>query len=326
MALAFLSLGVMNIVEISIQMDEMNVQTTKMIALLICLLQSFLFTYTNITLINVHFVTKQRILLESIPIFLFCILTTISLSASYLSEYTEVLFYVFIAYYISALIRYTILFKKNYKDYILKMNNFYAEQEYKRFRWIHFSFYAALILGVMALVVTLSFSVVTGIIFSVFIIAFYSYYGVQFINYAFIFQNIEAVIAENEKDNIAITPTIRDYSLLETNIEKWIANKMFLENGINIEQAAKQLNTNRTYLSDYVNACLRKTFKEWISELRINEAKKLLLKHPGSSITDICEMAGFSDKSNFGRLFTKQTGMSPHVWRTAKVDLKILSP
>jgi AraC-like DNA-binding protein len=318
MAFAFLSLGVMNIVELSVQADEMNIQTTKMIALLVCLFQSFLFTYTNITLINIHFITKQKVLLESIPIILFCILTLVSLSIYYLSGYAEILFYTFIAYYISVLIRYTVLFQKNYKNYILKMDNFYAEQEYKRFRWIYFSFYAALTLGIMALIVTLFFSIAIGIIFSIFIIVFYSYYGVQFINYAYIFQNIEAIITKNEKDNILTTPVIRDYSLLEANIERWTTNKMFLKNGINIELAAKQLNTNRTYLSDYVNTYLQKTFKEWISELRINEAKKLLLQYPGSSITDICEMAGFSDKSNFGRLFTKQTGMSPQVWRTAK--------
>jgi len=205
------------------------------------------------------------------------------------------------------------------------MDNFFAEQESKRFTWIYISFYAALAMGVMALFVTLFFSVVIGIIFSLFIIGFYSYYGVQFINYAYLFQNIEAAIAEKEKieevyNNIL---TVRDYTLLEINIEEWLADKIFLEQGINIEKVALQLNTNRTYLSDYVNNILNKTFKEWISELRLDEAKNLLLKHPELSISDISEMAGFSDKSNFGRLFIKQMGMTPKVWRVSNLNIDI---
>jgi len=205
------------------------------------------------------------------------------------------------------------------------MDNFFAEQESKRFAWIYISFYAALTIGVMALFVTLFFSVVIGIIFSLFIIGFYSYYGVQFINYAYLFQNIEAAIIEKEEiegayNNIS---TVRDYTLLEINIEEWLANKIFIEQGINIEKVALQLNTNRTYLSGYVNNILNKTFKEWISELRLNEAKSLLLKHPELSISDISEMAGFSDKSNFGRLFIKQMEMTPKAWRISNLHFDL---
>lgn len=322
MACAYLSLGIMNVVELMVQSSIMDIQLTRMIALLVCLFQSFLFTYTNVTLINIHFATKRKILFELAPIFLLCILTPIVLATNSTPIYSDILFYAFILYYISVLVRYTILFRRNYRDYILKMDNFFAGQESKRFRWINLSFYSALSMGIMALFVTLFFSIVIGILFSLFIIGFYSYYGIQFINYAFLFQHIEAAITEEEigKEKKTTSNPIRNYSLLEINIEKWIADKRFLEQGINIESCALELNTNRTYLSDYVNTCLRKTFKEWISELRINESKALLLKYPDKSILEISEVVGFSDKSNFGRLFAKHTGMSPKAWRISEIN------
>ncbi|MDU1891999.1 MAG: helix-turn-helix domain-containing protein [Dysgonomonas sp.] len=323
MACAYLSLGVMNIVELMVQPEVMNIRSTKMIALLVCLFQAFLFTYTNITLININFPSKRKILSELIPIIILCISTPVFLTSNFLSEYIDILFYFFIIYYVSALIRYTILFHQNYRDYLKKIDNYFAEQESKRFRWISLSFYAALALGSMALIVTLFFSTIIGVIFSVLIIGFYSYYGIQFINYAFLFQNIESVIIDNqliEKEN-EVNSSIRNYSLLEKNMEQWIMQKQFLTHGINIESVALQLNTNRTYLSEYVNTYIQKTFKEWINELRINEAKKLLLEHPDFSISEISEITGFSDKSNFGRVFTRHMGMPPNVWRISKISL-----
>lgn len=325
MACAYLSLGIMNIVELIVQPGIMDVRSSKMIALLVCLFQSFLFTYTNITLINIHFATKRKILFELTPIVLFCILTPVVIATNSSPKYLNILFYAFIIYYISILFRYTILFHKNYRDYILKMDNFYAGQESKRFRWINLSFYSALAMGIMALFVTLFFSIVIGILFSLFIIGFYSYYGIQFINYVFLFQYIEAAIAEekNGKESNETSNHIRNYSLLEMNVEKWIADKKFLEQTINIENAALQLHTNRTYLSDYVNTFLRKTFKEWISELRIKEAGSLLLEYPDLSISKVSEMVGFSDNSNFGRLFVKYMGMSPKTWRMSKLNSEL---
>ncbi len=321
MACAYLSLGLMNIIELCTLPEMMDVRSTRMIALLACLLQSFLFTYTNITLINLHFATKQNILLESIPIILFCILTPVVLSTS-LAIYIDFLFYIFIVYYISALIRYTLLFHGNYNQYIRKMENFYAGQEAKRFHWIYISFYMALIIGILALFVTLFFSHTAGIIFSLIIIGFYSYYGIQFINYAYSFQHIETVMADNKEvqEKTGDISTFHHFFSLKQDTEQWIVEKKFLYHNINIENVASQLGTNRSYLSGYINSCLRITFKEWISGLRIEEAKNLLLQYPDVPIAEISEMAGFSDKSNFGRIFTKHTGLSPKIWRTSKIN------
>ncbi|MDR2423098.1 MAG: helix-turn-helix domain-containing protein [Prevotellaceae bacterium] len=78
---------------------------------------------------------------------------------------------------------------------------------------------------------------------------------------------------------------------------------------------AKQLHTNRQYLSSYINTSRKQTFRNWIGELRINEAKNLMLQNPNMTITEIAARTSISEMSNFTRQFSKQTGLSPRVWR-----------
>ena len=60
---------------------------------------------------------------------------------------------------------------------------------------------------------------------------------------------------------------------------------------------------------------MQDTLAELGSQLRIEEAKRLLLENPEMSINIIAELSGFSDRSNFHRQFTKIVGCSPKQWR-----------
>jgi transcriptional regulator GlxA family with amidase domain len=53
----------------------------------------------------------------------------------------------------------------------------------------------------------------------------------------------------------------------------------------------------------------------WRKDLRIREARHLLLDYPDLPVSVIGEMAGIVDKSNFKRQFCQATGMTPRRWR-----------
>lgn len=55
----------------------------------------------------------------------------------------------------------------------------------------------------------------------------------------------------------------------------------------------------------------RKTYIEFLNEIRIEEACNLLKKHPEMSIVEIAEASGFTNISNFHRKFKAQKGLSP---------------
>ena len=105
------------------------------------------------------------------------------------------------------------------------------------------------------------------------------------------------------------------FAVLEQKIEHWVAGKGFTEQGITIHSLATKLITNNKYLSTYINTYKKQTFREWMNELRIEEAKILLLQYPQMPLTEIASRAGFLDKSHFLRQFKKQTGISPTNWK-----------
>jgi AraC-like DNA-binding protein len=69
---------------------------------------------------------------------------------------------------------------------------------------------------------------------------------------------------------------------------------------------------------DYLTFCFRQelgtTPIEYLHRYRVNQAKRLL-KNSQESITKIAMDVGFSDSGYFSRIFRRETGMSPEVFR-----------
>lgn len=56
---------------------------------------------------------------------------------------------------------------------------------------------------------------------------------------------------------------------------------------------------------------------QYMTDMRVNEAKKLLLKNE-LTISQICYQVGFSSLSSFSLLFKERTGISPSKFRQYK--------
>ncbi len=78
--------------------------------------------------------------------------------------------------------------------------------------------------------------------------------------------------------------------------------------------------SGRVYLSSYYftklfKAKTGKTFVEYLTDYRIDVAKKLLKSNLNYRIQDVCEMVGYGDKKYFCKCFKKSTGMTPAAYR-----------
>lgn len=79
---------------------------------------------------------------------------------------------------------------------------------------------------------------------------------------------------------------------------------------IKLEAAAKIANLSVSAFCRFFKERTRKTFSQFVNELRISMAcKKLLMED--FSISEVCYEVGFSNLSNFNRQFKKITGYSP---------------
>lgn len=111
----------------------------------------------------------------------------------------------------------------------------------------------------------------------------------------------------------AMSDSLQD--VMKDKEQRWLEHGGFRTPGITIEQAAREMGTNRSYLSKYLNEVCHVTFYEWVAQMRINEAKSLLLDERDQSIEKISSMVGFSSPSTFSSTFKRMVGVSPNQWR-----------
>lgn len=89
---------------------------------------------------------------------------------------------------------------------------------------------------------------------------------------------------------------------------------VFLKNDFNLNLLAKLLNTNTSYLSRIINDHKKRTFKQYLIELRINTLIHNMHKNPilrKYSIEVLAESIGYNNASSFTRIFKSHIGESP---------------
>ena len=121
-----------------------------------------------------------------------------------------------------------------------------------------------------------------------------------------------AVKEEEEKSEAS---NEADFKKLERSLDKWVKQKKFSEYDKSREEVAQELNTSKEILHMYFTTRKGMDFKTWRTELRVEEAKRLLLENKELSINVIGEISGFSDRSNFHRQFVRLVGCTPREWR-----------
>lgn len=94
-------------------------------------------------------------------------------------------------------------------------------------------------------------------------------------------------------------------------------DKKYLDSHITLSDLARELHTNRLYLSDYINR-QGKTFYDFINEFRIAEACRIIKEsNPDQRIplTEVASQSGFNSISSFNRYFFKIKGMAPSAYQ-----------
>ena len=102
---------------------------------------------------------------------------------------------------------------------------------------------------------------------------------------------------------------------LEQRINEWKEEKLYLTDQITINDIAERLGTDRRYLSRFINERYGINFSRWISEMRIDEAKRLMEQKPDEGLEWVALQTGFSSLSYFSKVFSQVVGVSPKKWR-----------
>lgn len=83
---------------------------------------------------------------------------------------------------------------------------------------------------------------------------------------------------------------------------------------ITVKELAQELSVNPDYLSRLFHESVGVTIGDYIQREKVNLAKHMLI-YSQYPLEDIAAYLGFSTQSHFGRIFKKQTGMTPGQYR-----------
>ena len=135
-----------------------------------------------------------------------------------------------------------------------------------------------------------------------------------------IFKNLKRKVKEDY--NLSDGVTITEDKSLNTNEKnsKFLVVKAlsFMKDnvamGLTLKDVSAYLYISTWYLSKLIKKETGSNFIDILSEIRIDEAKKLLLK-PQYKIYEVSAMIGFTDVTYFNKLFKNITGLKPMEYR-----------
>jgi AraC family transcriptional regulator len=89
---------------------------------------------------------------------------------------------------------------------------------------------------------------------------------------------------------------------------------------ISLDVVAREVGLHPVYLSRAFRRLTGRNVSQHVAAARIRFAARKLAE-PGLSLADIALEAGFADQSHFTRVFRRETGLTPAVFRTSRAGL-----
>mgnify|MGYP002671859212 CR=1 FL=1 len=110
---------------------------------------------------------------------------------------------------------------------------------------------------------------------------------------------------------------------IQKSLDEWCANLGYKDCNVNMLTLSRTLCISKNELSQFFDQCLHSNFRIWLSEIRFNAAKKMMLEYPDYSNDIISAECGFSCRTHLYRIFKTKEDCSPTEWRVSKTAEKV---
>jgi len=217
-------------------------------------------------------------------------------------------------YYIYLLVVLTKEFQAQEKNYLKEIDNYYADNSTLKLSWVKYCFYAALVIGLIALASFIIISEVFSIYIDIIFTLFYLFFGLFYIQYPRTFEFIEPAFITIDGQGSELSKNTKRNNWNELKVQI-ISEKYYLKTGANIADMAQHLKIGRTTLSNMINNEEKMNFNSWVNMMRIEEAKRIFTDNPDINMAKVAETVGYSELSNFSKQFKICTGKTPSSWR-----------
>ena len=304
------------------------------------------FTFSFGSLIDYTYISRQRCKITTIKFGATVFIALIAMTDA-LAAYRQILLIVALLGVIELCAKHIIFFHRSYLQCNELLANYFSSDKKSNVRWLnisHWLFYILLAFGV----VSITSGAVINWLLQFYIVAVYIYITVNFIKYANEYETLRlatteemiAVMDKTQSNNLSheerkkkeeeekvegkeVTATSRtkkpykeDFrDILRPRIAVWVKDKAYTHEQFTLEELASSLYTNKTYLSTFIKDEYDMNFSGWVASLRIDEAKRIMMKEPEKRLQEVAFECGFSSLAYFSSVFSKSEGISPSAWQ-----------
>ena len=304
------------------------------------------YTFSFGSLTDYTYISRQRCKITAIKFGATAFIALIAMVEA-LAAYRQILLTIALLGIIELCARHLIFFHRSYLQRNELLENYFSSDKKSQIRWLyisHWLFYILLAFGV--------FSITSGAVFNwllqFYVVAVNVYITVNFINFAKEYATLRLATTEEmigimdktqsnnlnhkerkvkeeeeETEGEEVTATSRtkktykeDFrDILRPRIAVWMKAKAYTHEQFTLEELAARLYTNKTYLSTFIKDEYDMNFSSWVASLRIDEAKRIMMKEPEKRLQEVAFECGFSSLAYFSSVFSKSEGISPSAWQ-----------
>ena len=304
------------------------------------------FTFAFGSLTDYTYISRQRCKITAIKFGATAFIALIAMVDA-LAAYRQILLIVALLGVIELCAKHIIFFHRSYVQRNELLANYFSSDKKSNVRWLnisHWLFYILLAFGV----VSITSGAVINWLVQFYVVAVYIYITVNFIKYANEYETLRratteemiAVMDKTQSNNLsheerkkkeeeekaegeevaATSRTKKPYKedfrdILRPRIAVWVKAKAYTHEQFTLEELASSLYTNKTYLSTFIKDEYDMNFSSWVASLRIDEAKRIMMKEPEKKLQEVAFECGFSSLAYFSSVFSKSEGISPSAWQ-----------
>ena len=304
------------------------------------------YTFAFGSLIDYTYISRQRCKITAIKFGATAFIALIAMFDA-LAAYRQILLIVALLGVIELCAKHIIFFHRSYLQRNELLANYFSSDKKSNVRWLnisHWLFYILLSFGV----VSITSGAVINWLLQFYVVAVNIYITVNFIKFANEYETLRlatteemiAVMDKTQSNNLSheerkkkeeeekaegeeVTATSRtkkpykeDFrDILRPRIAVWVKDKAYTHEQFTLEELASSLYTNKTYLSTFIKDEYDMNFSGWVGSLRIDEAKRIMMKEPEKKLQEVAFECGFSSLAYFSSVFSKSEGISPSAWQ-----------
>lgn len=331
LAVAYILVGSINLVFCGTRTDTSD-GLSGAVALYVSYSQSLLFTTTCLQFLKPHTNLNKWFGLQFL---ILTIINSIMLASHWVCPVLFFPLFLFcMALYTFQLLYYVYVFRRNYRETVRLVEYEYDDDIRCRLKRIAQCFYFALAIGIVAWFMVLKsdsnlfycLSILLYVFFYTWMFGFF----VTYVNrYGFMVRAVSSqekgvspnsVSTESEVCGLLRTETSGgavesgmasdEWFALKEGLERWVESHKYCEAELMVDDITTELRTTRSKLYRYLMKEYNMNFRQWRNRLRLEEAKRLL-RETETPPAEVYAAVGFSDRSNFHRLFRDTVGVTP---------------